>query len=275
MANSKSIDRAVEQALAATGVMVKGGIPTIKGKDAKKKARPWTTEEDEWLRKHARRMSWADCGAHLRRSAGACKIRASRELKIDHLGLSKSELTLSGEHVASGLGIDGKSVHAMMDRGLMPGARATWSQARRIRLVERVAFMRWLMDPMHWIYFKPEHVGAMRRRGKRAYMEIYDFAFWEQAGQLVQAAAKKWKDRWLTTRQAGALMGVDHKNINAAIRAGKLKSTRWQNWKVLKSDMPITKVFNAKGILVDKIYPRGKHPQRRLGRYGYEKKGKR
>jgi hypothetical protein len=114
--------------------------------------------------------------------------------------------------------------------------------------------MRWVLQPDHWIYVKPERVGAMHPRGKRGLGESYDFAFWEDARRMVVKARRAWKDRWLTPGEATRILKIYPKAnarrriqddrlrgqhyVNAAILKGHLKATRWGNWRIKKSDLP-------------------------------------
>lgn len=151
-----------------------------------------------------------------------------------------------------GLGVDGKSVHALMDRGHLPHRRLPGKDVTRV--VDRRAFLLWLLDPAHWIYFKPDRVGAMRPRGKRGFTGVYDLAFWEGARNLLDKARAKWNDAWLSPGQCAAALGLTrknaHHNINRAIHAGNIKATRWGNWWIRRSDLPRGMTVNANGEIV-------------------------
>ena len=94
----------------------------------------------------------------------------------------------------------------------------------------------------------------LHRRGKRGLGGHYDFAFWEDARRLMKTAIRKWKDEWLTPKQVARRLGVHAagtRYINKAVRKGTLKSTRWGNWWILKSDLPASrKTINFSGDLV-------------------------
>ncbi len=257
MAGVKDIEAAVAIAEAKTGVP--GGKTRIRvcAEPSKKpKARRWTSKEDAFIREKSGHLSELDIAKKLGRTRQAVRVHFNREMK--HVRPSKDPQILTGEHIAMGLGIDGKSVHALMDRKLMPGRRLPTT--RVIRVVDRNIFMTWALDPLHWCYFDPARIGTMRAHGKRQFTGVYDFGFWEDARKAMVRARRNWKDKWLTPSQAGKKLGIDHHSINAAINAGTLKATRWGNWRILKGSLPKKGTFNAKGRLVNKIYPQGQNP---------------
>lgn len=256
MARALDIEAAVALAEAQTGTHKPGGSSIALVAEKPKRSRFWTKAEEQFLRDNYGRLSETEIGRRLGRTQPAIENHAKRELHLTPP--SKQGTVLTGEHVAMGLCVDGKSVHLLCDRGILPcrrqaGARALPGWERAIRLVDRHVFMRWLLDPMNWVYFKPERVGKMIRRGKRAYTNVYDEEFWELAAKALGRARRKWKDKWLTSRQAGRILKVTHHNINAAILKGNLQATRWANWWILRSHLPKTGTFDATGKWVPRI----------------------
>ncbi|MEK7808029.1 MAG: hypothetical protein AAB571_03090, partial [Chloroflexota bacterium] len=79
----------------------------------------WTPTEDNFVREHLSWLSLDDIALRLGRSALGVKLRYQRYL--DLRGASKLPTLLTAEHIAQGLGVDGKTIHALMDRGLLPG----------------------------------------------------------------------------------------------------------------------------------------------------------
>jgi hypothetical protein len=260
------IDQAV--ALAEAETDVRGGrslIPLVRD-TVKTRHRPWTPEEDAYLTENYFKMSRNLIAKKLGRSEVATKIHSERELKLG--APTKGPEILTGEHVAMGLGLDGKSVHLLMDRGLMPCHRLGEGRGRSIRCINRKDFNAWLLKPEHWCYFKPRRVGKKTKRGKRGYTPVYDAQYWKDQRRQLLRAFRKWSktDAWLTPIQAAKAIGLKASrggghNINAAINAGNLKATRWGNWWIRKSDLPKGLKFNAKGHLVKKIWPQGRNPK--------------
>lgn len=256
MADRRDIEAALALAEARTGV--RGGksrIPLIMAPVASK-SRRWTEREDDFIREHQGRLAEAEIARRLGRTLQAVHIHSEREMQLARP--SKDPRILTAEHVGMGLGVDSKSVHMLMDRGLMPMRRLP--MGRPVRVVDRLIFIKWMLEPMHWLYFKPERVGALRARVKRPLTAVYDYGFWEQARKVLKVATRKWKDEWLTPGQAADQLGVHRHNINSAIRAGTLQATRWGNWRILKSALPKGLKINALGKLVKKIYPQGHNP---------------
>jgi len=123
-----------------------------------------------------------------------------------------------------------------------------------------------MLDPENWLYFKPERVGMLSRRGRRGPGESYDFAFWENARLIILKANHKWKDKWMTPGQVVKLLKIKPKAtlrrkpsakipgvryVNMAIRRGTLKAKRWGNWWIKKSDLPGKgKTINFRGEIV-------------------------
>lgn len=251
MADRNEIERALAIAEVQTGVRGgKRGIPLCFSAGTKRKHRIWTEEEEKFLRNNLGRISEAEIGRHLGRTESAVHNHWTREMHL--VSMSKSPKILTAEQVAIGIGCDGKSVHRLMDTGRMPCRRLP--SARPIRVIDRLVLMKWLLNPDHWVYFKPERVGALRPRGKRGFGAGYDFGFWEDARTAVLKARKKLKDEWLTPSQvvkilkikiqerAGGRKFEDRapgvKYINKAILKGNLKAIRWGNWWIKKSDLP-------------------------------------
>lgn len=247
MSDVKDIEAAVAVAEAETGIRGNDSNLRVCRKTTNQRARAWTEKESEFVRKNLGHLSEGEIGRQLGRTALSIRNHWKRELHL--CAPSKASENLTGEHISVGLGCDGKTIHRLIDTGLMPGRRLA-TNGRVIRLVDRVLFLRWLCNPKHWLYFKPDRIGTLRFRGKRRIGDYYDYAFWEEARELVLPAFKKWKDQWLTPMQVARHLGVvaysysDGKPqfytryINYAIRKGNLKATRWGNWWILKSDLP-------------------------------------
>lgn len=201
----------------------------------------WSEAEDAFLRANLGRVSEEQIAAHLGRSVIAVHLRWRRDLALT--APSRHPDLLTAEQIAEGLGMDGKAVHRLMDSGRMPGYRLPLKTVCRV--VKRVDFLRWLINPKHWIYFKPERVGAQNayRRSKR----VYDAAFWQKARKILDAKRAAWGDEWWTAGQVAAHHGVDHTLVNNRIHKGQLPGVRWNNWRILKSDAVQARFFLGKG----------------------------
>lgn len=251
MSEIDEIERAAALAEAETGA--RGGGAKLRlclSSSSKLRGGFWTPKEDAFLRQNYMQISDIELGRVLGRTATAVKLHMKRDMHLD--SRSKHPEFLSAEHVAMGLGVDGKSVHALMDCGLMPHRRLPEEDVTRV--IDRRAFLLWLLNPRNWCYVKLDRVGAMRPRGKRGLTGVYDFEFWEDARRLVSKARARWKDEWLSPGQCVLVLGLTRKNasnnVSRAILLGNLKATRWGNWWVRKSDLPEGMTVNAKGEIV-------------------------
>lgn len=206
-------------------------------------SRRWTPTEDVFLRSNLGRLSEEEIGRALKRSPTAVHIRWTRDLHLQ--APSKRDDTISAEGIATGIGMDGHSVHKLIDRGILPGRRMPGP--RPYRLVDRRVLAQWLLDPAHWAYVDPARVGELRPHGKRAISAGYDFAYWEDLRELVLAARRRWKDDWLTPGQVAAMFKLRRGYVNKAIRKGALPATRWGNWRIRRSAIPKGQTLNFRG----------------------------
>lgn len=254
---NEDIESAVAMAEAETGVRSPGaGVRACRDNDHFLR---WTAEEDAFLRENLGRITDQAIAEKLGRTASAVRLRWKRNL---HLAApSKAPDILTGEQVSWGLGMGcGKSVHRLIDGGIMPGRRLPGVDVTRV--VDRAALLRWMIEPAHWIYFCPERVGSLRQQGEREIGDVYDFAFWEQARDLVAKARAAWKDEWLTPGQVARAIGFKNvrtgaHSINKAIHVGNLKATRWGNWRILRSALPPADMtINVLGKIVPKVKPK-------------------
>jgi hypothetical protein len=197
------------------------------------------------MRANLGRLPEEEIAIRLRRTQIAVHTRWTRELHL-HPPSKRTDL-LTPEHIAWGLGTDSKTIHLLIDRGILPGRRLT--TRRVIRVVDRHILVRWLLDPLHWIYFHPDRIGALKPRGKRAMPENYDFRFWEDVARMVLEAWSRWDDEWLTPGQVARLLrlSIGTRQVNAAIHRGTLPATRWGNWWIRKSAIPAGMTPNFKG----------------------------
>lgn len=199
--------------------------------------RYWTEAEDQFLRDHLALMTDAEIGERLGRSEVAVHIRWTRELHLP--SRSKHPDVVTAQQAANMLGIDSHKIAHWVDCGLIPGRLMPGD--RKIRLIKRQAFRRWVLNPMNWVYFRIERVRDPELK------------------RMCKKRAKRWGDEWWTTRQVADYQGVDTGDVKRYIAAGTLPSFRlpvslggrhedrgWSNHFVLKSDALQVK-FNKRG----------------------------
>lgn len=265
MPNAKDIDAAIAAAEAETGAERAGARGLLCAPPVKRRlGRPYTADEDRFLKENLGRMSEEAIAAALNRSQQSVHLRAFRELHL--IAPSKDPRVLTAEQVGWGLGMGcGKSAHRLIDDKMLPGRRLpgrTAASTEVCRVVDRAVLLRWMIEPANWIYFAPERVGILRPHGKRALGDVYDFEFWEEARELVLKARAAWKDEWLTPGQAASAIGFKNRktgihSINMAIHLGTLKATRWGNWRILRSALPPADMtINVLGRIVPRVKPK-------------------
>lgn len=185
---------------------------------------PWSAEEEKFLKNNLGKMTLAEIGEALGRSEHAVKIRFT---KNGYPAPSKHPDELTNLQMARIIGKCGKSTAMMLERGLIPYRELPTDSDRLIRIVKERDFVRWLINPESWIYFKIERMqpGHYRR--------------------LVELAQERWPDEWVTTGQAAEIWGTKGRNcqvINRRIREGFFESARrWGNWWLLRSEVEAKK----------------------------------
>lgn len=264
MADIDEIETAIALAEAATGVRGRASKLRLSMSPVKTRHRMWTQPEDAYVRENHGKISEAAIAEHIGRTEVSLHVHIKREMHL--VAPSKAPEILTAEQVSWGLGMGcGKSVHRLMDDGLMPHRKLPEKDAKNrstTRIIDRQALLLWMLKPEHWIYFRPERVGELRSQGARAISERYDFQFWEDARELVLKARAAWKDEWITPGQAAAAIGFKNPrtgahSINSAIHAGNLKAFRWGNWWIRRSDLPAADMtINVFGRVVPKVKPK-------------------
>lgn len=185
----------------------------------------WSEEEEDFLRDNLGVMTLAEIGKTLGRSKTAIKVRYTRN---GYPAPSKQPDELTNNQMAEILGKCGKSTAMMLERGLIPYRELPTDADRLIRIIKERDFVRWLVRPESWIYFKVERMPHGRYR------------------RLVELAHERWPDEWVTTGQAAEIWGVKGRNssiINRRIHEGFFESARrWGNWWLLRSEVEAKKV---------------------------------
>jgi biotin operon repressor len=187
----------------------------------------WTPEEDAFVLQNRSAMSLEEIGARLGRSSNAIKVRGYR---IQAATPRRTPGYVSGNQIAQILGVDSHNPPAWIERGILVGEVIPYNQSRVWRRTTWPAFLRFLVRPTSWVYFKVEKIKNPRLR------------------RLVELAQAKWGDRWLTTRQAADLRGCELEAIQNAILHGRLHGYHagstdrlrvwaWAQWFVLRSEV--------------------------------------
>jgi hypothetical protein len=135
---------------------------------------------------------------------------------------------LTGNQAARVLGVDIHAVAKLAARGVLPMERIPGLRGiLRVRVLRLYA---WAINPLHWMYFKPEKMGDRR------------------LARLVVLAQSRWNDEWWTIGKAAAFHGVTVNGINQQIRRGKLPgAVDWGNWWIRRSDVEKMTIRPGKG----------------------------
>lgn len=189
----------------------------------------WTPEEEAFVAANLGQLHLDEIARRLGRTRVAVNIYIKRDMDIP--AASKHPDILTAEQIAEGLHVDGKSIHALIDRGILPGRRLPADDATRV--VRRVTLLRFITNWRNWVYFDPERVG---KYGPRRTKQAYDYDFWARARRLVQLARSRWHDEWWTPSQVARHHKVSIAVVNNAVHDGRLtEAVKWQNWRILKS----------------------------------------
>ncbi len=213
----------------------KRGLPPSRDGDFIPAPNAWTDEEDRFLVDNLGVIPEEEIARALGRSANAVHLRWTR------LGLpapSKNPEYIVARNISEALGMDSKAAMRWVDLGLLPGRRLPLGSV--VRIVRRVTFLRWFINPRNWIYFRlGEHIQDPHLR------------------RLLELKKERWGDEWWTPGQVAAYHGVDHRDVNRYIHAGKLAATKWGNWWILKSEAtrPDLVFYKGKGCGPDRHWP--------------------
>lgn len=196
------------------------------------RASRWTPAEDDYLRKKLGWLSEHEIAKNLGRTAVAVRIRWKRDLHLTPP--SKHPEFITGEQASIILGVDNHAFSHWCDSGLIPYRNMT--AGRKMRLIYRTTFLRWVISTSNWIYFDWHKITDPRLR------------------RLCELRAQRWGDEWWTSRQVADYHNANTKDVQRLIyrgelparqvetsRGGRHKDPAWLNWYVLKSDaLPVT-----------------------------------
>lgn len=182
----------------------------------------WTEAEEEYLRASLGQLSEAEIAAQLGRSVSGVHIHWKRELRLP--APSKDPRRLTSNQVAEGMGVDSHVAIGWFDSALFFGRRLPSEDQTRV--VERVEFLRWLLEPASWIYFNPRRVGQhpTHRAG-----DIFDAEFWAEARRQLDDARRAWGDEWWTTRRVADYHRIDTSDVKRHIQLGRLHGVQTEN----------------------------------------------
>ncbi len=239
------IEFAVTAAEAETGMVKKKasrGVPLalFAASDVKVAARPpiWTPEEDEFLRKNLGRMSEEKIAKELGRTVLSVQIRWKRELHLT--APSKNHDFITAEKASRLLGLDSHKISHWCDMGLIP--YRNMAARRKIRMIYRTTFLRWVVNTDNWIYFDWKKIPDPKLR------------------RLCKLRARRWGDEWWDTVKAAEYHSVTSKDVQrllyrgelpgvqvAVSRGGRHKDPAWKNWYVKRSDAVKAVFVKGKG----------------------------
>lgn len=231
-------DVELSQGRPADWVITNSGKPAVPAQRKRPgRSAPWSKEEDEYLQNNRPYMSQSEIARNLGRSEYAVKVRATR------MGFTSARHApgyISANKIARLLNVDGHKPPTWIDLGILEGEHFPYP-GRICRRVTISVFKRWLIKPISWVYFDVKRMqpGPLRR--------------------LVEKAQIKWGDEWLTTRQAGDILGCDPKTIYQQIKMGRIYGYRaigqdrrrvfgWAHWYVLRSEIEQLIIPRGKGF---------------------------
>jgi len=169
----------------------------------------WTPEEGTFLKANLGILSEKEIGRVLGRTVSAVRDRWKRDLHLPAPRWNPKWLTL--ETFARGLCIDSHSIANLANQRKIATRRLPGVISKNgrglIRVIDCKEAFAWIVDPMHWIYFKPERVGTFRKQGQRR-MAKPNVVFWRKARAAVDERQRSWKDAWLRPSEAARLIGL-------------------------------------------------------------------
>lgn len=199
-------------------------VPSRGGKSPR-----WSEWEDDFLKKNLGWISEEEIARQLGRTQTAVHLRWKRDLHLP--APSRHPNYITATQAANLIGIDGHKIMHWCDMGLIPARELPGE--RRIRIILRVSFDRWVVSPSNWIYFDWKKIPDRR---------LY---------RLCKLRAQRWGDEWWSTAKAGKYHGVTTKDVLRQITImGKLPGVQvavslggrhhnptWLNWFVKRSDV--------------------------------------
>lgn len=118
------------------------------------------------------------------------------------------------------LGLDRKTVWRHMQPGGIFPAITLYKSETPVLIVYEDTMANWLGDFKNWIYFR----------------DVRDITHPPFAEAIQRTRERLSDDRWLMPKEAADLIGVPVRTLNAKIRRGAIPATRYQYWRVRRSD---------------------------------------
>lgn len=175
----------------------------------------WTQQEEEFVRANYMTLTDAEMATALGRSVDGVQIRRERWLRLP--GRSQSSEILNSRSAARMMGVScAKSISRLIDDGILRAS--TLPLEAKMYAIQRYDLVRFALNPLNWIYFKPERVAdpTLRRQ--------------------IAIRRKRWNDDWWSVGQTAAYHGCNITTINHYIRKGQIPAKRWGNHWILRSD---------------------------------------
>lgn len=194
---------------------------------------PWTGEDLKFVQDNLAKLSVAEIGALLGRSANAIKIIVVRK------GIpvaSKQPGWLTGNAAARALGVDIHTILKLHHLGRLP--MEVLPGPRGILRIKKITLYRWATRWQNWLYFKPRRMQN------------------EHLRRLVELAQSRWTDEWWSVGKIAEYHHVDIRAVGAQIQRGKVECIRWGNWYTLRSVAVNLKFFKGKGYACQEWSPR-------------------
>lgn len=225
--------------MAACGQVFLTGVQVIERKSSE-----WQLWEDAYLRANLGRKPEDEIGAYLGRTQVAVHLRWKRDLHLT--APSKDPGILTALQAAELLGIDGHKLTHWCDVGMIRARRMRGrlsARERVIRLIDRMAFYRWVVNTDNWIYFDWKQIPDAHLR------------------RLCELKAERWGDEWWDTVRVAKYHKVTTKDVLrlVAVRktlpgvqastsmGGRHKDPFWLNWFVKKSDALKAEFIRGRG----------------------------
>jgi len=184
----------------------------------------WAPWEDEFVQAKLGLLSLEAIGRRLGRSANAVKIRQVRE---GWRAPSRREGWLTGHRAAKLLRVDVHAIMRLCQGGVLPHRRTP--NVRSDYFIRRQDLYSWALNPMNWLYFRPERVLDPRLR------------------RMLELRRQRWGDEWWTTGQAATYHGVESGDVERLILRGEIHAVRWGNWRLLRSEAMKAGLWFVKG----------------------------
>src|SRR5271157_885375 len=216
--NNQPFDRLIELTMAEVQSMPAARSPR------------WTQSEKNFLQTH---LVWTDVqiGEALGRSPVGVKIKRQRMyLQV----VSKVPGWLTANKARDLLGMnDTRPVIGWIRKGLIAGKQVGLTEQRRW-ILPLNGLRSFVADPKNWVHFNKDKVQDPELR------------------RLIHLGEKRFKDEWLTTRQAADLLGLTTRDVTRCIKLSRLHGVqshnrdgrkhvndipRWAYWFVLKSEV--------------------------------------